>query len=227
MEVKPNKKNAGLKIGIIMRPDYSRLLQMLKIVDGIASVQVVKDIKSCINLNVEAASFDTLLLGADIFSTKESRNIQKLRASKPGVSIIVILDSINRDAILQVIAAGVEACICLEEKNVIEVIAAIVGVKNGGCYLSPAVIRELFMHIAGEMPGKDWNRLTFIERRIVAAIAEEALPQKLVAQKMNTSPNTIRHHLKNIYRKLNIHSAGELSKRFFMKKYGPLKNDNI
>jgi len=51
--------------------------------------------------------------------------------------------------------------------------------------------------------------LTDREREIVALVSE-ALPNKLIARRLNLTEGTVKIHLHNIFRKLNVNTRSEL-----------------
>jgi DNA-binding CsgD family transcriptional regulator len=50
------------------------------------------------------------------------------------------------------------------------------------------------------------------EEEIINALAD-GLSYKLIADKMSISINTVRFHIKNIYRKLRVHSKAEVIRK--------------
>ncbi len=80
-------------------------------------------------------------------------------------------------------------------------------VHRGGSYMSPAIARKVVNYFA---PEKKRNAsLTPRQAQIVDALVE-GLSYKLVADKLMISTETVRDHIKKIYKKLEINSRAEL-----------------
>jgi DNA-binding NarL/FixJ family response regulator len=220
-----SNKKSGTKIGIIMESSNIRtkLVCTLRTSDNTFSVHIVETVRRHLALKAGATDFDIILLEANRldFNLVSEIKAASLKIQVPG--IIVLFDSTNHNSIVRAIALGADACILVKE-NIEEIYDAIASVKNGGCYLSPAIAKILFRCIAGELPEKIWHKLTFMEKKVVAAIVEEQLVQKQAAQKLNISYDTVRYHLKKVYKKLKINSAGQLSSLFLAEKYNSLQH---
>jgi DNA-binding CsgD family transcriptional regulator len=68
-----------------------------------------------------------------------------------------------------------------------------------------------FERISGRAPSRD--ELTPTERRVVELVAEGRTNQE-VAASLFVSPRTVEFHLRNVFRKLDVHSRAELVRRF-------------
>lgn len=221
IEMELNSEKSGTKIGIVMKNSdtTSELERMLRTSDNIVRVCVGEAFMGQLALKAGANFFDIILLKANSLSFTLISEIKgaSLETSKPG--IIVLFDSLNDNLVIRAITSGADACILVKE-NLGEINDAIAIVKKGESYLSPAIAKVLLKCITGELPVKVWHQLTFMERRVVAAVVEEHLAQKEVAQKLNISLNTVRFHLKNVYKKLKINCVAELSSKYFAEKHG-------
>ena len=70
------------------------------------------------------------------------------------------------------------------------------------------------MHAGWYVKKKMDEVLTTREIEIVNGITD-GLSYKLVANKLNVSIDTVRKHIKNVYKKLQIHSKAELLSKYF------------
>lgn len=82
-------------------------------------------------------------------------------------------------------------------------------VVAGGGYMTPAIAKKVMDTF--KSPRNNFENLTEREKDITEGILE-ALSYKLIADKYNISVDTVRMHIRNIYRKLNINSKAELFK---------------
>jgi DNA-binding NarL/FixJ family response regulator len=82
-------------------------------------------------------------------------------------------------------------------------------VSLGGGYMTPAIARKVITHF--QTPSTHFKTLTKREKEIAEAILD-GLSYKLIGDKFHISLDTVRMHIKNVYKKLNINSKGELFK---------------
>lgn len=84
---------------------------------------------------------------------------------------------------------------------------------DNGAPMSPSIARKalsLLMHSKVEIKEKDSETYNLSDReKEVLNFLVEGLEYKEIAQKTNTSPNTVRNHISNIYRKLHVTSKAQ------------------
>ncbi len=88
-------------------------------------------------------------------------------------------------------------------------------VANGGAYMTPSIARKVVTNF--QEPSSSLEKLSPREKEIANGILK-GLSYKLVAIECGISIDTVRIHIKNIYRKLKINSKSQLfnliNKRF-------------
>jgi DNA-binding NarL/FixJ family response regulator len=88
-------------------------------------------------------------------------------------------------------------------------------VANGGAYMTPSIARKVVTNF--QEPSSSLEKLSPREKEIANGILK-GLSYKLVAIEFGISIDTVRIHIKNIYRKLKINSKSQLfnliNKRF-------------
>lgn len=80
-------------------------------------------------------------------------------------------------------------------------------VANGGGFMTPKVARKIFNFF--QKPNPIFEKLTKRENDITTAILD-GLSYKMIAERYGISIDTVRMNIRNIYRKLNVNSKGEL-----------------
>ena len=68
------------------------------------------------------------------------------------------------------------------------------------------------------------NSLTAAENRVMASIAEGKLYKEAAAEN-NISVNTVKKHLKNVYRKLEVRSRREACIQYLKKEHKDMVNE--
>ena len=80
-------------------------------------------------------------------------------------------------------------------------------VANGGAYMTPSIARKVVTNF--QEPSSSLENLSPREKEIANGILK-GLSYKLVAMECGISIDTVRIHIKNIYRKLKINSKSQL-----------------
>jgi DNA-binding NarL/FixJ family response regulator len=80
-------------------------------------------------------------------------------------------------------------------------------IEDDGAYMTPKIARKVMAYF--QMKENKLEKLTKREIEITHSILD-GLSYKLVADRHNISIDSVRSHIKNIYKKLNINSKSEL-----------------
>lgn len=103
-----------------------------------------------------------------------------------------------------------------KQSGIINISEVIECVRNGGAFMTPSVARKVVTFFQSK--NNIFSNLTKKEKEVCNSILD-GLSYKLIANKHNIELNTVRMHIKNIYRKLKINSKAELfllsGKKFF------------
>lgn len=86
-------------------------------------------------------------------------------------------------------------------------------VKDGGSYMSPSIARKVTEYFLPQKKNIE-DVLTEKEKQIVGSLTE-GLSYKLIADRLNISIDTVRFHIKKIYRKLHVNSKAEVISKAF------------
>lgn len=141
-------------------------------------------------------------LGAGMSGLEGIRPIKK---RFPKCEIIMLTTFDDADRIFKALCAGATAYLT-KHTPFDKIIEAIITVNAGGSYMSPAIARKVVNHFT---PRKTGGQLTPRQLQIVEAVVE-GLSYKMIADKLLISTDTVRDHIKKIYRRLEINSKAEL-----------------
>ncbi len=122
----------------------------------------------------------------------------------------VIINSIMDDGevIFRALQLGAVGYIDKQSKGV-QPHEALQVVQEGGSFLTPTVARKITEHF--HQSKQLYDGLTQREQNVLDDILD-GKSYKMIADHRSISINTVRMHIKNIYRKLKINSKGELFK---------------
>lgn len=123
-----------------------------------------------------------------------------------GAGIIMLSVYADSDRIFSALCAGAVGYL-QKGMPLSEISSSIKTIYNGGSVMSPAIARKVVEYFA---PKRTYNEpLTARERQVITAIVD-GLSYKMIAGRLNITLETVRQHIKNIYRKLHVNSKAEL-----------------
>lgn len=138
--------------------------------------------------------------------------IKMIRRNYPDADVIMLTVFSDSDKIFNSLCAGATGYL-LKGTPFTDVLKAIKLIHSGGSYMSPSIARKVINYF---VPEKKFisDQLTLKEKNIIEGLTE-GLSYKLIADKLEISIDTVRFHIKNIYRKLHVNSKAEVISKAF------------
>lgn len=195
---------ANKKWRILLVDDHRILVEGIKtLFNNEPELEVVAEASSASMAQqmLERLSVDLLLTDLSMPDTVHTDFIKEVRLQYPSLKILVLSMHDESQLIQDVLAAGAQGYV-LKSNSKDELIHAIRQVLAGQTYVSPDAQRKLLE--AG--PATHGSLLTQREIEIVRLMAQE-YANKQIADKLFISERTVESHRKNIFKKLNTHSA--------------------
>src|SRR5205085_2300319 len=124
----------------------------------------------------------------------------------PETKIIMSTGSEDSPYIFRSFNAGANGYL-LKNNLFFEVKSAIDSVAEGNAYLSPIITRKVVTFF--NSPETEEIEITAREKQLVQCLVD-GLSYKLIADKLDISIDTVRFHLKNLYKKLRVNSKSEV-----------------
>lgn len=137
----------------------------------------------------------------------------RIKERFPGIDVLILTIFEEEEKILEAIEKGASGYI-LKNTKPGDLVAQIKELKAGGSPISPHVARKLFTELRRERsrsPAQEFN-LTAREREIVQAIVE-GLTYREIADRYHIAGSTVKKHIINIYKKLQVNSKVEFMKK--------------
>ncbi|MEM5564055.1 response regulator transcription factor [Psychroserpens sp. AS72] len=154
---------------------------------------------------------DIILLDINLLGMSGIKGIPLILNELPKVDIIMLTTFEDHDSIYKALCAG--ACSYLSKKTPLKkILEAVEVVNNGGSYMSPSIARKIINSFAPKHNHSDV--LTPRQKDIVAGIVD-GKSYKMIANDLFVSLDTVRSHIKNIYKALEINSKAELIKKSY------------
>jgi DNA-binding NarL/FixJ family response regulator len=152
---------------------------------------------------------DVLLLDVGLPGMSGLEGIRVIKKMMHDTDIIMLTTYEESDIIFKALCAG--ACSYLSKRSSLsQILEAITVVHNGGSYMSPSIARKVVTYFSPSDNSKK-ELLTPRQQQIVAGLVD-GLSYKMIADKYLVSIETVRDHIKKIYKKLQINSKAELIK---------------
>jgi DNA-binding NarL/FixJ family response regulator len=155
---------------------------------------------------------DVVLVNTTLHNEASARLIRTMRKMAPKVKIVVMGLVRSQNAILQCIEAGVSGYV-LRDSSLEELLKNIRAAYNNEALVSPPIAAALMSYVA-ELVGFDPanehelcapQRLTRREREVLSLV-QQGLTNQEIAEALVIELGTVKNHVHNILRKLNVSS---------------------
>jgi DNA-binding NarL/FixJ family response regulator len=139
--------------------------------------------------------------------------IKEIKSIYPDIKILALTIHESDEFVLQAFDAGANGY-CVKDSSRHELQTAIQTVLEGKTYISPQVteqVMEGYLESSRKLKKKtDWDTITRREREILKLVAE-GYKNRQIAELLHISLKTVEKHRANIMKKLDLHSASELT----------------
>ena len=162
-------------------------------------------LKEAIEINV-----NLILLDIGLPGMSGIQGIYHIRKYLPEADIVMLTTFEQDDNIFNALCAG--ACSYISKRtSLAKIQEALFVVHRGGSYMSPSIARKIANKFMPNRQQKTTS-LTDRQRQIVSALVD-GLSYKMIGDKLGISIDTVRDHIKKIYRALDVNSKAEVIKR--------------
>ena len=129
----------------------------------------------------------------------------------PDVSILMFTIHNDSHKIFNSLCAGASGYL-LKNTPFPKISEAIRIVAAGGSFMSPQIARKVINYFQVKEKKPSQSILTEKEKEIVLCLVD-GLSYKMIADKCFISLETVRSHIKNIYKKLHVHSKADVIRK--------------
>ena len=185
-------------------PEIRQLLQL--ILDGSPGFicqLVYEDAESALKA-LPAEKPDVILMDINLPGMSGIECVKQLKAQLPDQDIIMLTSQEDDDSVFNSLCAGASGYL-VKETPPAQLLEAIQECKTGGSPMSPHIARRV---IASFHRTPAPSPLSERETEVLKLLVEGA-NYKTIAEALFVSAHTIKAHIKNIYKKLHVHSRAE------------------
>lgn len=129
----------------------------------------------------------------------------------PDVDVLMLTVYIEPAKVLESLCAGASGYI-LKTTPFQQIRDSIKIVRAGGAPMSPPIAREVIEHFHSEHATLARSPMTAKEREVIIGLVD-GLSYKMIAERLGVTIETVRSHIKNIYRKLHVHGKAEVIRK--------------
>lgn len=205
-----NSKNEGglikMAIKIMIADDHSMIREGLKsLLELEGDIQVVAEAEDGVDCleKLKICTPDVLLLDINMPRKNGLEVLQTLKSSKSKVKVLVLTVHNEVEYLMKAVDIGVDGYI-LKDSESAELKKAIFSIVEGENYIQPSLIPSL----NSKMIEKNRNEgkiesLTKRELEVLKLLAV-GMYNKEVAEKLNISERTVKNHVSNIFKKIEV-----------------------
>jgi DNA-binding NarL/FixJ family response regulator len=154
---------------------------------------------------------DVLLVGVSLAEREVFHLVRRVKSMVPSSEILVAVDTGDEQVALAWLAAGAAGCIS-KSCGSSELATHLLQLRTGGCPIPPAVARLLLeqVRLSDRPEFQSALKPSGITRREadVLRMLAGGCSYAQVGERLGVSLHTVASHIKNAYRKLDVHSAG-------------------
>jgi DNA-binding NarL/FixJ family response regulator len=157
------------------------------------------------------APWDMVLMDIELPGIDGIEATARLRASWPRTEIVMLTAFEDPQRILGAICAGASGYL-LKKADAAEVLEEVQAIVQGGSPLTPSVARSILAALQQGLPGPTprdghWD-LSAREMDVLRGLVQ-GHSYKQVAGNLGVSLDTVRTHVRNVYKKMQVHSVAE------------------
>lgn len=202
-------------IKLLLFEDHELLRESLsRLIGAIPDMDLLGAYPDCLSGAQWCAKFrpDVVLMDIDLPGMNGIEGARQIKEAVPETDILMLTVFDDEERVFEAMRAGATGYL-LKKTAPMEIIESIRQVKAGGAPMSPSVARKLVLFfnqqtVRAKAKDDPETSLTEREREILSWLVK-GHSYKMISDTCQVSINTVRSHLKKVYRKLHVHSMSE------------------
>ena len=151
---------------------------------------------------------NVLLMDIQLPGMSGIEGMKIIQQKYPDIEIIMLTVYHDSHKIFDSLKAGASGYL-LKHTSLPEIKDAIELLMQGGAPMSPQIARKVITHFNDRGQKQQESNLTNREQDIVNSLVD-GLSYKLIADRLDISIDTVRAHIRNIYKKLHVNSKAQV-----------------
>lgn len=205
-----NSKNEGglikMAIKIMIADDHSMIREGLKsLLELEGDIQVVAEAEDGVDCleKLKICTPDVLLLDINMPRKNGLEVLQTLKSSKSKIKVLVLTVHNEVEYLMKAVDIGVDGYI-LKDSESAELKKAVFSIVEGENYIQPSLIPSLNSKMIEK--NRDEGKIESLTKREleVLKLLAVGMYNKEVAEKLNISERTVKNHVSNIFKKIEV-----------------------
>lgn len=205
-----DSKNEGglikMAIKIMIADDHSMIREGLKsLLELEGDIQVVAEAEDGVDCleKLKICTPDVLLLDINMSRKNGLEVLQTLKSSKSKIKVLVLTVHNEVEYLMKAVDIGVDGYI-LKDSESAELKKAIFSIVEGENYIQPSLIPSLNSKMIEK--NRDEGKIESLTKREleVLKLLAVGMYNKEVAEKLNISERTVKNHVSNIFKKIEV-----------------------
>ncbi len=165
---------------------------------------------------VDLLDVDVVLMDIGLPGMNGIEGVKKTKQINSDVNILMLTIYEESEVVYDALCAG--ACGYLVKKTPpAKLLEAIKDIYNGGSPMSSQIARQVINSFRSERSSDSHYNLSVREKEVLGLLSDGNNYQE-IGEQLFISVDTVRHHIRNIYKKLHVHSQSEAVAKAIRKK---------
>jgi DNA-binding NarL/FixJ family response regulator len=157
--------------------------------------------------DIETFNPNVVLMDIDMPHVNGIRALESIRSKYPDLPVIMLTIFDDNEHIYKSICAGANGY--LLKKNFDQIVPAIKDVLSGGAPMTSSVAKQVLTFLPKNNQNKNKDQQLSEREAELLQLLVKGYSYKMIADQMQITLETVRTHIKKIYRKLQVNSATE------------------
>lgn len=162
----------------------------------------------------------------DIFLPRMSgiECLARLKAKMPEVQVIILTAMDNQELLFMALEAGADGYL-LKRTKAIDLRKALLDVLGGGVPMTSQIARRLIESFRKQPKSRDESLKLSLREEQILQLVSKGHSNKLIANNLGMSFDTVRTHLKRVFKKLHVNSRTEAAMSYINSKMSEQRPD--